>query len=65
MSGFTSKELRAAIDRCNLECATMIARHEPPEKIEKRRKGVETLMRWLQRAEARERAEQNRQPDAV
>lgn len=55
--GFTSKELRAEIDRCNRECTTMVARHEAPEKIESRRRGIETLMRWLARAEERERRE--------
>ena len=57
MSGFTSKELRAAIDRCNAECSRMVARHEVPEKIQSRRRGIETLMRWLARAEERERSE--------
>ena len=52
---WTSGQLRAAIERCNLECATMIARHEPPEKIESRRKGIEMLHRLLQNAERAER----------
>jgi len=54
--GFTSKELRAAIDRCNAECEAMIARHEPPERIEARRKGIDTLHRWLAHAEAEEKS---------
>ena len=53
--GFTSEELRAAIDRCNAECEAMIARHEPPERIEARRKGIDKLHEWLAHAEAAER----------
>ena len=52
---FSSVKLREAIERCNKACADAIARHEAPERIECMRQGIETLHRWLERAERDER----------
>ena len=55
MSMFSSDKLRAAIERCNKECEAAISRHDKPERIECMRQGIETLHRWLERAERDER----------
>ena len=52
---WSAKELLDAIERCELECVTMIANHAPPEAIQSRRQGMERLYDWLYEAERQER----------
>ena len=51
MSIFSPAQIKAAIERCNMDCIAAIERHEAPEIIEKKRRGIETLERWLKKAE--------------
>lgn len=55
---WTAKQLREALERCNADCADAIARHEPAERIEQKRRGIETLNNLLLNAERRERGGQ-------
>lgn len=59
-SWWSAAQLRAAIDRCERDTEAMIARHEPPEQIEGRRKGIEVLYRILGNLEKSEGAESDR-----
>lgn len=52
--GWTAAQLRAAINRCEGDAEAAIARHEKPEIIEGKRKGIKMLYGWLARAEAEE-----------
>lgn len=54
MSGnahWTKEQLMAAIERCEAEVERMIQRHATPEEIEKRRKGIDMLWKWMEAAE--------------
>ena len=54
MYAWSPQNIRAAIERCNQDCIAAIERHEKPEIIEQKRRGIETLTRWLRKAEAKE-----------
>lgn len=54
MSMFTAQELRDAIERCNRQVVTMLANHEPAERIAAARRGIDKLHEWLAKAEREE-----------
>ena len=49
-----ASQIKEAIERVEMECAEMVKRHERPEEIEKKREGLNTLRRWLEKAEENE-----------
>ena len=51
---FTAQELRDAIERCNRQVVTMLANHEPAERIAAARRGIDKLHEWLAKAEREE-----------
>ena len=48
---WTKAQLVAAIDRCEKDVVRIIERHATPEEIEKRRKGIDMLWKWMDSAE--------------
>lgn len=53
--GWTKQQIKATIDKCEEETAGMIARHATPKEIEARRQGLDTLRRWYEMEERKER----------
>ena len=51
---WTAAELKRRIDICEADTEAMVARHEKPELIESRRKGIEMLYLCLERARKEE-----------
>ena len=62
VSWWTSGQIRKAIERCNAECARLIACHAPGELIAARRRGIEHLMRLLNNVERKEREAARNEP---
>lgn len=55
MSMFSAQKIREAIERCNAQCVSAIANHEPQERIDGMRAGIDKLHQWLAKAEREER----------
>jgi len=52
--GWTAEQLRAAIERCEQEVEWLVQHRARPEEIYHRRQGLDTMRRWLARAEEAE-----------